>query len=104
MGVKDNKKVFIIQLMAGRTDEEIKSERAEITHKLNRAGYDVIDSWISDDVPIGCVHGGLYYLGKSLELMSWADYIYLCDGWEKGLGCLIEREVAERYGIPEAVL
>lgn len=103
MGNKNDKKVFIVQPMLGRTDEEIKSERALIIDKLTRAGYDVIESFI-DDAPMGCVHEGVYYLGKSLEYLSWADYIYLCDGWESGRGCQVEREVAMEYEIPEVIL
>jgi len=104
MGVKDNKKVFIIQLMDGKSDAEILSERAKIIRKLTEAGYDTVDSYIKDDVPKGCVHGGVYYLGRSIEMLSWADYIYLCEDWDIGRGCIIEREVAQLYGIPEVIL
>lgn len=103
-GLKITKKFLLFNLwLAGVT------QRSELnvlrSRKLSRRhGYDAIDSLIKDDVPMGCVHGGVYYLGRSLELMSWSDYIYLCDGWESARGCVVERSVAEAYGIPEVIL
>ena len=75
-------KVFIIQPMNGRSDEVIKRERAGVEKMLREWGYAPIESWISEDAPEG-VNAGVWYLGKSIELLSQADYIYLIDGWEK---------------------
>ena len=96
-------KVFIIQLMNGKTEEEIKSERREIAKELRSYGYDVIDSFISQDAP-EMVNIPIYYLGKSIEALSRADYIYLASGWEKGRGCRVEKLVADEYDIPEVSL
>lgn len=41
----------------------------------------------------------LWFLGKSLELLSNADAIVLGRGWESARGCRIERECANQYGI-----
>lgn len=96
-------KVFIIQLMNGKTDEEIKTERQKIERELRTYGYDIVNSFISEDAPDG-VNVPVYYLGRSIELLSYADYIYLVEGWEAGRGCRIEREVAKEYNIPEVIL
>ena len=41
----------------------------------------------------------LWFLGKSLELLSTADIAYFADGWENARGCKIEHECAIQYGI-----
>ena len=68
-------KVFIIQLMNGKSDEEVLAE-------LREWGYKPIESWISEDAPER-VCAPVWYLSKSIEMLSEADYIYLIDGWEK---------------------
>lgn len=41
----------------------------------------------------------LWYLAKSLELLSAADVAYFVKGWEKARGCKIENTCAIEYGI-----
>lgn len=89
------KKVFLCQPMYGKTDEEVIKERYEITVKLRLKGYDVIDSYITEDN-----NNPVYLLGESIKLLSLADYIYLMPGWENGRGCKIEKQVADSYAIP----
>ena len=93
-------KVFIIQAMNGRSEEEILTERRDAEKKLRGYGYDPIDSYLREDTPEG-VDAGVWYLGESIKKLSGANYIYLIDGWEKGRGCKIEVAIAEAYGIPE---
>lgn len=45
-----------------------------------------------------CVNS-LWYLGKSIEFLSKADYAYFAKGWENYRGCRIEHECAVQYGI-----
>lgn len=94
------KKLFISQPMRGKTDEEIIVERNDAIGKA-KAIYgkdiEVIDSFFQNaptDVK------PLWYLGKSLELLSKADLVYFTEGWENTRGCIIEHECAVRYGIP----
>ncbi len=96
--VFDMKKLFISQPMRDKTDEEIKAERAEIikrvTEKLGEV--EVIDSFF-ESAP----HDArpLWFLGKSLELLSTADCAYFAKGWGNYRGCKIEHECAVQYGI-----
>ena len=87
-------KVFISQCMAGKTNEEIILERSLLVSKLENKGYQVIDSVLNIDA------NPVYLLGKSIELLSEADFIYLMPGWENGRGCRIEKLVADNYEIP----
>lgn len=94
------KKLFISQPMNGKTDEEIKAERAEIVNRVTeRFGeVEVIDSFIEENAPDNA-NSGLWYLGKSLELLSTADCAYFAEGWQDYRECKIEHECAVQYGI-----
>lgn len=93
------KKLFISQPMRGKTDEEILAERKraiEIAEKQAGEPVEVIDSFFqsapADAKP-------LWFLGKSLELLSTADVAYFAAGWKDARGCRIEQECAKEYGI-----
>lgn len=92
------KKLFISQPMRDKTDEEIKAERARIVEAVTeRFGeVEVIDSFF-ESAPHDAKP--LWFLGKSLELLSNADYAYFADGWEDYRGCRIERDCAVQYEI-----
>lgn len=89
------KKVFITQPMFGKTNEQIREERMKIKQELESMGYEVLDSIIEEDSD-----NPVYLLSKSIEILSQADCICLMQGWEKGRGCRIEKEIADAYNIP----
>lgn len=93
------KKLFISQPMKGKTDEEILKERQMAIEKVRNAlseDVEVIDSFFQS-APVDAKP--LWFLGKSLELLSTADIAYFADGWENARGCKIEHECAIQYGI-----
>lgn len=90
-------KVFISQPMNGKTDKEIKEERLRIVSKISEIvtePFEIIDSFFEtaphDAKP-------LWFLGKSLELLSSADLAYFSKGWENARGCRIEHDCAVAY-------
>ena len=89
-------KVFISQPMRGLAEREIKLNRAKAIESIKRLYGDdveIIDNYFdSDEKP-------LFKLGKSIELLSTADIIYLCKGWNKARGCKIEYMCASDYDI-----
>lgn len=92
-------KAFISIPMNGRTTEEITNEIHQITEDIkSKCGSDtvIIDSMISNQFDDTCP---LYYLGKSLELMSQADVAYFAKDWNKYRGCVIEHIAALKYDI-----
>ena len=92
-------KIFISQPMRGKTDKEILSERAkaiETVKERYHADVEVIDSFFQS-APVGAKP--LWFLGKSLELLSGADIAYFAKDWQKARGCKIEHECAVEYGI-----
>lgn len=95
-------KLFISQPMHGKSAEEILAEREEAIKEAKRlvecdmgvSDMEVIDSFIRD-APAGA--NPLWFLGKSLELMSDADVVYFAEGWQKARGCQLEYEYARAY-------
>ena len=92
------KKIFISQPMKDKTDEEIISEREHIIElcKKEYGDIEIIDSFF-ENAP----HDArpLWFLAKSLELLSTADIAFFADGWKNYRGCKIEHECAKEYGI-----
>lgn len=88
-------KIMISQPMGGRTYEEIVSERQILVNKLNLEGHEVIDTVFED---FDSNKSPVFYLGKSIELLSEADRVVFMKGWENARGCRIEYEIAKEYG------
>lgn len=98
------KKIFISQPMNGKTDDEILFERKkaiEVAKSIVNDDVEVIDSFFK-----GAPHDAkpLWFLGKSLELLSTADCAVFLSGWDKARGCLIEKECCDKYGIETIIL
>lgn len=94
------KKVFISQPMNGLSEEEILKARQDVIEALYDYGYEpgeieIIDSYIKE---YDSSKNSLYYLGKSLQLMSEADIVVFAKGWETARGCKIEYKCAKEYG------
>ena len=93
------KKLFISQPMRGKTDAEILAEREQAVASAEKhlgEKVEVIDSFFQN-APAEA--RPLWYLGKSLELLSTADVAYFAKGWEDARGCRIENTCAIEYGI-----
>ena len=90
--------------MRGKTDQEIIGERANarcFLTKMLKEPIEIIDSIIDEkpDDSIGIYRIPMWYLSKSIELLAKADIAFFCREWREARGCVIEHEVAERYGI-----
>ncbi len=93
------KKLFISQPMRGKTGEEILAVREKAirsAEKMLGEPVEVIDSFFqsapADARP-------LWFLGKSLELLSTADVAFFAEGWNEFRGCKIEHTCAVEYNI-----
>ena len=95
-------KIFISQPMNGKTTEEIEEERNYTIDTLRSRFFrkneriEIIDSFFKN-----APHDAkpLWYLGESIKLMSEADAVFFCDGWQTSRGCQIEHDCALEYGI-----
>lgn len=93
------KRLFISQPMKDKTNEEILAVRekaVELAKITVGEDVEIIDSFFKD-----APHDAkpLWFLGKSLELLSTADVAYFAEGWESARGCKIEYDCAAAYGI-----
>ena len=91
-------KLFISQPMKDKTNEEIKTERENIIEAVTKkfGEVEVIDSFF-ENAPHNAKP--LWFLGKSLELLSTADVAYFAKDWDKYRGCKIEHTCAVEYEI-----
>lgn len=94
------KRLFISQPMRGKTDAEILAVREKAIRSAEKhlgESVEVIDSFFqncpADSRP-------LWFLGKSLELLSTADVVFFAKGWEEARGCRVENICAIEYEIP----
>ena len=89
-------KIMISQPMRGKTNEQIREERAELVRRLQEEGNEVVDTVFEEapadeDIAIYCLSQSIRYIGK-------VDALYFMKGWEKARGCKIEHQVAVEYG------
>lgn len=92
-------KVFISQPMKDKTNEQIKETREKLIAKAKeRFGEDIeiIDSFF-ENAPHDAKP--LWFLAKSIEMLSTADVAYFSKGWNEARGCKIENMCAIEYGI-----
>ena len=96
-------KVFISQVMRGLTDEEILKTREEAIKfaktTIGLASGDTIEIIDSFFQSAPAEAKPLWFLGKSLELLSTADVCLFVGDWENARGCRIEHECCVQYGI-----
>lgn len=94
------KKLFISQVMRGKTDEEILKEREIAIKKAKELlgeEVEVLDTFFTD------FKGNpkpLHYLAKSIEFLADADVVYFTKDWDTARGCKIENTCAIEYEIP----
>jgi len=91
------KKLFISQPMSDKTNEQIEEERDRAIReatKLIGESVAVADSFFKN-APQGA--SPLWYLSRSLELMSQCDVVYFVSGWKNYRGCRMENAYAHEY-------
>lgn len=98
-------KAMISQPMKDKSVREILEEREKAVRYLAETGHDVLNSLFTDEwdnesaETRGVSNIPIYFLAKSLDIMSLCQVAYFCKGWEKARGCKIEHEVAKSYGL-----
>ena len=108
LNTKLPKLFFISQPMAGKTDVEIAAERTMIKERIKREINpaaifinSVLDrEKMKKEIKDKKVKSeSLYYLAKSLKLLSTADMAVFAHDWLEARGCRIEETAARQYGI-----
>lgn len=96
------KKLFASVPMRGRTEKEIRESFAKmkrIAEAYEGEELELIDTWIVENPPEGVRENAVWYLGKSLELLSTADVYIGVGTYGYFPGCCVEEEVAQLYKI-----
>lgn len=95
------KKAFISVPMKNRHKEEIERDILTMQKAVDEK-YDnihFVNTIVEDKPPYETNNQAIWYLSKSIELLSYCD-ILICkknvDGYN---GCFIEKEIAKRYGL-----
>lgn len=96
------KKLFISCPMKGRTEENIRKSMEKM-HRIAEIVFDqeleVIDSYMPEAAPVELNNKRIWYLGKSIQMLSKADYFIGVDWNDVFKGCNLEHEIANIYGI-----
>lgn len=92
-------KVFISQPMRDKTDEQILKERKRAVQVINEKYGEEVE--ILESFFQGAPHDAkpLWFLGKSIMLLSQADVAYFIGEWRNYRGCKAENMLAHEYGI-----
>ena len=106
------KNIFISQPMTGKSEEEILATRQKAIDEIHQLAskdgeqVNIIDSYIDDatrkhfeERASDDINWDIYWLSQSLQKLSLADMIWLCDGWKHSKGCNVEHECAIQYGL-----
>ena len=94
-------KIFISQPMNGKTYDEIISERIRLTNLIKEKFSDENITFIHSFVEmIPRKNASLFFLARSLELLSNADFAVFAKEWKDYRGCRIEHLCCKEYGIP----
>ena len=92
------KKVMISQPMRGKSEQQIRDERAALVIELTENGYEVVDTIFAES-PEEAASKPIWYLAKSIEAISKVDAVYFMDGWNEARGCRIEFQVCQDYEV-----
>jgi len=90
-------KAIISQPMNGKSEEQIRAERAETIKQLKANGYEVVDTVFPNYKNEGNVP--LKHLAKSIEAIADADLVFFMQGWKDARGCKIEHEICVQYDV-----
>lgn len=88
--------LMISQPMKGKTNEQIREERANLIKKLEEQGNQVVDT-VFENAPAD-EDIAIYMLSQSIRYIGKVDGVVFMKGWEKARGCKIEHQVAVEYG------
>ena len=97
------KKLFVSLPMRGLSEREIKQRmkylKALVENELKEEVI-LIDTFIKNEPDSKEMNDvGLYFLGKSIEEMAYADIIIFADGWKEARGCKVEYAAAIEYRV-----
>ena len=95
------KKLFVSLPMRGLSEREIRKRMNYLKSLVElelKEEVILIDTFIKDEPDSEEINDiGLYFLGKSIEEMAYADIAIFANGWMKARGCKVEYSAAIEY-------
>ena len=95
--------IFITQAMNNKSKEEIFIKRKQLIEKVQNYfqtdDLKFMKSYFEIKHSKKLKNESLYFLSKSLKVLSKSDVIIMASGWENSRGCRIEYECARLYDI-----
>jgi hypothetical protein len=96
-------KIFISIPMKSKSTTQVRVEMNKIFEfiKVKLPEAELIESIIDDADKNIALNGddvAIWYLGKSILLLSEADIVFFINNYKDYRGCLIEKSIAEKYG------
>ena len=99
----DKKKLFVSLPMRDRDIEDIRSDMTTITSFISfQLGEDceLLNSIEDGKPPADAKDPSIWYLGRSISMLSQADLVVFDSSWREARGCIIEHMVCALYNIP----
>ena len=96
-------KIFISMGMKSKSTEQVRQEMQNVFEQIKEKLPDaeLIDSVVDGADKHIAIEGddaGLWYMGKSLVLMSEADIVFFVNDYQEFRGCRVEKLCADSYG------
>ena len=85
-----------------KREQEILEERSRLKEFLIQNfkdnSFEFLNSFFPNlEIPDDVKHPKIYYLSKSIEMLSKADVLLLADDWARYHGCIFERDIFKIY-------
>ena len=99
----EKERLFVSLPMRDRDLEDIHADMVTITNFISfqlDEEYELINTLIDDEPPVDIDDPGVWYLGRSISMLSEADLVAFDSSWREARGCIIEHMVCSLYNIP----
>lgn len=94
-------KVFLCEKMSGMSDDYVYGVRAEaekfIKSKLPNEEIEIVQNYVYPEAPENAPN--LWYLGRSIQELAYADAIFFCNDFHDSRGGKIEEQISRVYDL-----
>lgn len=89
-------RIYISIPIKGKDESVQRRLASEIAEKIKEAGHEPVNPFDTPNPPEDYAEERkyAYYMSRDIERLMLCDAIYLCEGWERSMGCRIERSIA----------
>ena len=95
--------LFVSLPMRGRDEIDIRNEMEnlrEFAEEEYGVEFELLDTYEHGNPPDDILHGSMWYLAKSIEMLTQANFVIFAPGWKNASGCIVEHMICALYDIP----